>query len=403
MGVLLASGWGFSIPPAGSAQTQPSTPSAGVRPIGTIKAIENNTITLTTDSGPELQVLVQDSTRLLRIEPGQKDLKGATPVQLQDLQGGDRILVRGAASGGNAVTATAVILMKRAAIEQKQQQEQEDWQRRGVAGLVKTVDPAGGTLTISTSGAGGVKSMTVHVSKETVLRRYAPDSVRFNDAKPGPLAQMKPGDELRARGNRSADGSELAAEEIVSGSFRNIAGIISSVDQNTNEIMVVNPATKKPVRVKITADSELRKLPPPMAQMIAMRLKGPPAQIPGRSSGGRQAAPRAASGGHSAGEGSGGTGAGPNRETSHSGAPPDLQQLLSRLPPAKLADLQKGDAVMMVSTEGRNSGAVTAITLLAGVDAILSAAPGGSGTMLLSAWSLGGSAAAETGTGTETK
>ena len=389
MGVLLASGWGFSIPPAGSAQTQPSTPSAGVRPIGTIKAIENNTITLTTDSGPELQVLVQDSTRLLRIEPGQKDLKGATPVQLQDLQDGDRILVRGAASGGNAVTATAVILMKRAAIEQKQQQEQEDWQRRGVAGLVKTVDPAGGTLTISTSGTGGVKSMTVHVSKETVLRRYAPDSVRFNDAKPGPLVQMKPGDELRARGNRTADGSELAAEEIVSGSFRNIAGIISSVDQNTNEIMVVNPATKKPVRVKITADSELRKLPPPMAQMIAMRLKGPPAQVPGRSSGGRQAAPRPASGEHPAGERSGGaTVAGPNGETSHSGAPPDLQQLLSRLPPAKLADLQKGDAVMIVSTQGNGSGEVNAITLLAGVEPILTASPGATQALMLSPWSL---------------
>lgn len=302
------------------------------------------------------------------------------------------------------MTATAVILMKRAAIEQKQQQEQEDWQRRGVAGLVKAVDPAGGTLTISTNGKGGVKAMTVHVSKDTVLRRYAPDSVRFNDAKPGALVQMKPGDELRARGNRNADGSELTAEEIVSGSFRNIAGIISSVDRSANEIIVVDPATKKPLRVKITADSELRKLPPQMAQMIAMRLKGPPAQAPGHSGGGRQAAPRPASGEHQAlGQSGGAPGAGPKGETSHSSAPPDLQQLLSRLPPGKLADLQKGDAVMMVSTEGRNSGAVTAITLLAGVEAILSAAPGGSGTMLLSAWSLGGSAAAETGAGTETR
>jgi len=69
--------------------------------------------------------------------------------------------------------------------------------------------------------------------------------------------------------------------------------------------------------------------------------------------------------------------------------PPDLQRMLSRLPNSTLADLQKGDAVMIVSTEGGNSDAVTAITLLAGVEAILTAAPNRSASTLLSPWSLG--------------
>src|SRR5690242_16608274 len=84
LAALLASGFAFANAQASLAQTQSPPPAAGVRPIGTIKAIQAETITLTTDAGPELQVQVQDSTRLLRIEPGQKDLKGATPVQLQD-------------------------------------------------------------------------------------------------------------------------------------------------------------------------------------------------------------------------------------------------------------------------------------------------------------------------------
>ena len=65
------------------------------------------------------------------------------------------------------------------------------------------------------------------------------------------------------------------------------------------------------------------------------------------------------------------------------------------MPATTLAELQKGDAVMIVSTEGTDSGAVTAITLLAGVDAILTAAPNQSASTLLSPWSLNASGGEE--------
>ena len=70
------------------------------------------------------------------------------------------------------------------------------------------------------------------------------------------------------------------------------------------------------------------------------------------------------------------------------GGPPDIQQILNRMPPASLTDLQKGDVVMIVSTEGDGVGAVNAITLLAGVEPILTAAPNASQAMMLSPWSL---------------
>src|SRR5579859_4941072 len=81
---------------AASALGQTATaPGNANRAIGTITAISGNTVTLKTDSGTETSVTVQDSTRVVKTAPGQKDLKDATPIHLQDLQVGDRALVRG--------------------------------------------------------------------------------------------------------------------------------------------------------------------------------------------------------------------------------------------------------------------------------------------------------------------
>lgn len=74
----------------------------------------------------------------------------------------------------------------------------------------------------------------------------------------------------------------------------------------------------------------------------------------------------------------------------------DLQQIISRMPAATISDLQKGDAVMLVGTEGSSS-EVTAITLLAGVEPILQGSPTGAAS-ILSPWSLSGAPGGEAGT-----
>ncbi len=378
-------------------QQQSAAPATSARQLGTIKAIKGTTITLTTDAGAGIDVLVQDTTRIVRVEPGQQDLKGATLMQLKDLQVGDRILVRGQPStDAKSFTAIGIIAMKHSDVEAKQQHQREDWQKRGIGGLVSGVDPATGTVTIGVGAPGAAAQIAVHTTEHTVIRRYAPDSVKFDDAKPGTLDEIKPGDQLRARGNRSTDGSEFAAEEIVTGSFRNIAGTISSIDPAANTVSVIDLITKRPVVVKISAESQVRKLAPETAQRIAMRLKasaaGGAAGAPGDAAGaGAQPQPNAPSNSSpsnpaalsATGHGGGNPQAGGARST-------DLQQLLNRMPPATVADLQKGDAVMIVSTEGTASGQVTAITLLAGVEPILTAAPRGAQAMMLSPWTLGG-------------
>ena len=92
---------------------------------------------------------------------------------------------------------------------------------------MKSIDPAAGTISVSTGGL-AAKIVSVHVAPNTIIRRYAPDSVKFDDARISTLAQMNAGDQLRARGDRSPDGNDFTAQEIVSGTFRNLAGTVVS-------------------------------------------------------------------------------------------------------------------------------------------------------------------------------
>jgi hypothetical protein len=373
------------------AQTAPQTPAAQAKAVGQIKSISGNTLTLTTDDGKNVSVSLADGVRVVRIAPGQTDLKNATAITPQDLQVGDRVLVRGKASDDTkSLTASAVIVMKGSDVAAKQQQEKDDWQKRGIGGLVSEVDPAAGTVTISVTTLAGSKKVLIQTNKKTVIRRYAPNSVKFDDAKASKLADIHPGDQVRARGNKNADGTEFAAEEIVSGNFRNIAGTITAVNAGDNSLTVMDLLTKKPVVVQVSADSQLRKLPQMMAQRIAMRLKGqtPEGQ---QAAGGAPANAAAANPAGGAPPGAPG-GAGGYGGAAGRGGGGDLQQMLSRLPAMKVDDFQKGDAVILVSTEGTDS-AVTAITLVGGVEPILTAAPKGGQAMVLSPWSLGGGAA----------
>ncbi|MGA8150922.1 MAG: hypothetical protein WB952_08230 [Terriglobales bacterium] len=345
--------------------------------MGTAKAVSGNLITLATDNGVVLNIQVEDSTRIVRIAPGQKDLKDAVPLQLQDLQVADRMLVRGKlAEDGKSIVAASVIVIKEGDIAARQEQERQDWQKRGVGGLVTAVDAGSGTITIST-GVGAGKTLAVHTSKGTIVRRYSPDSVRFDDAKPATVGEVRTGDQLRARGAKSSDGGEMTAEEIVFGTFRNIAGTVISTDGANNSLSILDLLTKKPMTLKITGDSQLHSLPPMVAQRIAARLKGGTAGEGGSPSGAaKQAAEQHPSGG------------------GRPGGPPDFQQMLNHMPVVALSDLQKGNAVIIVATEGTANSQPSAITLLTGVEPILTASPDGNrAAMLLSPWNLSGAGA----------
>jgi hypothetical protein len=197
--------------------------------------------------------------------------------------------------------------------------------------------------------------------------------VKFEDAKPGTLAQIQVGDQLRVRGAKSDDGSSLQAEEVVSGSFKNLAGLIGTVDAAGGTLTLKDLATKKMVTVKITDNSSLKALPPQAAARFAARAKG-----------------AAGAGGGSQGGGPANGGDGGRAEGRAAGA--DLSQLVSRLPSQTIGDLKAGDAVMIVASQpDPANGNVTCVTLLSGVEPILAATPSGGPALTLSPWSLGGS------------
>jgi Domain of unknown function (DUF5666) len=378
---------------------------------GTIKSIDGSTLVVSPDSGADVTVTTASNTRVLRVEPGAKDLKSAQPYELSGLKVGDHVLAYGRdiAPDAKVFPAGILVVMKSEDVKAKQARDVAGWTARGTGGIVTATDAAAGTITISTRTATGTKPVIITTTKSTVLRRYAPDSTKFDDAKVAPFSVIVVGDQLRAKGTKNDDGTQFAADEVVSGHFQNLAGLVVSVDAAAKTVSVTDLIAKKIVTVKVTDQTNLRKLNPQMAQVIAARFKGATAGGAAGGSGAAGANGGAAAGGGAtggagnaqanggatgsavgdAGAGAGGPGAGGAGRGARAG---DFQALLARLPELTLNDFAKGDAVMIVGTSGTDDSAVTAITMLGGVEALMSAPAGASAASqaLLSPWSLGG-------------
>jgi len=345
------------------------TPPAAITQLGTVKTVTPTSLTITPDAGGEATIQLDTTTRIVAIPPGEKDLTKAVTLQTGDLQTGDRVRVKSRMQGdGKSMVAVSVIAIKQTDLAARRKNEMQEWQR-GVGGLVKSVDPGTRTVTISSLSA-ATKDMKIVLLPNATLRRYAPGSIRFDDAKPSTLDEIHPGDQLRARGTRSADGTEFTAQEIVTGAFRNLSGVLSSVDAAAGTLTFQDLATKKTISVVVNKDSQLKKIPEMLAQRLAMRLKGGTQEGQGAT---QQSPMRPSSAEGSARSASGGG---------------DLSQMLSRLPSAGISDLQKGDAVLIVASQESATTKPTVITLLSGVEPILSASPNGGGASLLTPWTL---------------
>lgn len=355
---------------------------AAPRQSGTVKSTSDTGFVVTTTAGQDVTVVVPATAKVLIVPPGSKDLTAATAGSNSDVQPGDRALVTGTAGdSGSTLNAVRVILMKSSAIAETHAAEEAAWAHGG-GGIVKSVDRSGNTLVISS----GLRTVTVTTTPATIVRRYSGGSVRFEDAVKSDLASIQPGDQLRVRGARSADGATIAADEIVTGSFKNYSGLLTAVDATAGTVTLKDLATKKVVTVALTSNSDVRRLPPMAAQMIAARMRG------GANASG---APGAAGAGQRPGAGGPPPGAGDSQSPAAGArrAGMDLSQMLSRLPTETIAGLKPGDAVMIVATSSSGpSGQSSAVTLLAGVESILTA-PAGEG-MTLSPWSMGGGEAA---------
>ncbi len=431
--------WCLLLVPALAYAQQADAPKSQLgRVIGavTVKDPSGKQLTVKSDAGADYTVALDEKTLYLRVPPGEKDLKKATKIASGDVKVGDRVMARGTVSEEQkSVPAVSVIVMTKEDLAQKQQREQAEWQTRGAAGVVKSVNAASGEIVVSSNARPGVSSLTTIVAGPNAkVRRYAQDSVRFADAKPAAIADIQPGDLLRSRGEKAADGTRLEAEDLVFGTFRTIAGTVISVDAASQELKLTDLETKKPVTIKLNANSQLKQLSPMVATLLARRLNpsyqaaaggpggpgGPAGFRPGAAGPGGPGAPAAAATqGHGAPGGTyhggaipdgapasggpaaaihdssrkAGTGAAPEagagdrpRMGMGGGGGGGIEQMLERLPAFTLADVKPGDPLIISTTARAGAPVANATTILAGVEPILRAAP--TGSLNMGSWSL---------------
>lgn len=374
--------------------------------LGEVTAVDPATkqVTIKSDAGASTTVTFDDKTHFMKLAPGEKDLKKATDIEMSTLAVGDRALARvRKLDGSNTAPATTVVVMTKAEITKHQEANLAEWQKNGIMGTVTVVNPATKEVTLKAQGA-DAKQVVIEPSTTVSVRRYAPDSIRFSDAKPSSMAEIKAGDTVRVLGAKSEDGARVKPEEIVYGTFTRQVGTILSVDAANHTVRMTDLATKKPLTVKINDNTVVKKLSPMMAGMLARSLQGnrggaapggegaaggPPAGAGRPPMGQGQQAQRQgnAGGGPGGGMGPGGPGGG----MGPGGGRMDPARMIERAPVITLADLKAGDAIFVSSSAGSDPSSVTAISLIAGVEPMLTApaaSGGGRQSALDGAWSL---------------
>ncbi len=337
-------------------------------------------IVLETKDGA-IEVALTDKTQFKRIPPENPILPAAVASSFNEIEVGDKLLVTGTVSEDKkSVPAKAVYLLSKSDIAQRNAKEQEKWKTRGISGQIKVINPQTKEIIVTVRGIGNSTDVTVTPKDNAKLLRYAPDSVSYNEAKLSPFTDLKSGDMIRAYGEKSADGSTLKAEEVVTGAFQTIAGTITAINAEKNEITINDLQTKKDVTITLGKNTVAKQFPAEMAQRMAMMQmmqarggaqagQGGAMRPPQNSQAGGQTQPPsrpAGQEGQPAGENRMGQGGG-----MRGGNGGSIDDMLERFPNITVADLKVGEMVAVSSTKGTGLENVTAIKLLSGVEPFL--------------------------------
>ncbi len=385
---------GFGFGAFGQTPTPQTTP-AIVSLVGEVKAIDATAkqIVLRADSGVISTINLSDKTQYKRLPPGETTLAKATDITLTDVGPGDRVLAQWRA-GADVKTAPSprVVVMNKADLTKKQDQERAQWRRRGVSGIVISVNASTQEITVSSrSLMGAPQSVIIPVTDKVLMRRYAPDTIpKYSEAKPSKFEEVKVGDQLRALGDKSTDGTHLTAEEVLFGTFKIVGGTVTAIDSAANQIKINDLSTKKPLTIVLKPDSVLRRFPENAAMMFGGGGgPGGPGAGAGPGAGGQGGAgqkPAGAGPGTPGATGQGGAGqkpagvgpggpqgAGPGGPQGGGmrGGGGNMADLLERLPTISINELKVGDTIIMSSLPGSDPTQFTAISLVSGIEPLL--------------------------------
>ncbi len=329
--------------------------------LGVVSEIQLNgtQVIVKTAAGNDVTVTISERTQFMRIPPGEKTKDKFIQITGSDFGVGDSVFARGRISEDRKLLpALEFYVMSKSDISEKRERDRDEWRKRGIVGPITALNAETKEITVNARSPEGPKPVVITTKSETEFRRYAPDSVRFSDAKSSSFAELTVGDQLRALGTRSTDSTHFTPEEIVSGSFQTIGAKVTSITPESNEIKVSDLQSNQPITVMVSKDSKLRQLTPEV--IAALTPSGPPA------SGGT--APPAPS-------------PSPSPSPASTGTPPakggDLQEMFEKLPALKIQDLKPGDVILISSTKGVDPTRMTAIALVNGVGPLLSSGPAG--------------------------
>ena len=339
---------------------------------GDVVSVSESKIVLKTKDG-DVEAVISASTDFKRVPPENPVLKAAVASQLSDISEGDKLLITGVFGDDKKVLpARAVYLMSKSDIAQKNAKETERWATRGISGRVASVNPSTNEVTIEVRGLMNSTSVVVTPKGDAIFKRYKPDSVRYSEAVESSIIDIKPGDMLRAVGDRGAEGASFAAEEILTGAFQTIAGTVKSVDAEKGEVIVTQAGTTTDLTIAITPNSAVKRFPEEMAMRLAggMFPGGAPGQGGARPAGGNPAGGQAAGGQRPAGGAPAQGQGGPGRMMG-GGARGGIDDMFERFPTIAITDLKPGDVVAVSSSKNGNAQRVNAIKLLAGVEPFL--------------------------------
>jgi hypothetical protein len=378
---VVALGFAMSAP-GQTPTTSPTTPVvSGV--IGEVKAIDAtaNQIVVRADNSVIHTVNLSAKTQYKRMPIGEKSLTKATDITLTDVGPGDRVWARWRPGADQKTEPTPqLVVMSKADITKLQEQDRAQWRRRGVSGIVASVNASTQEITVSSrSLMGAPQAVIIPVTDKVLMRRYPPDTIpKYSEAKPSKFEEVKVGDQLRALGDKSTDGTHLTAEEVVFGTFKIVGGTVTAIDAATNQIKITDLTTKKPLTIILKPDSVLRRFPENAAMMFGGGggPGGPGAGAPGGAgqkpagvgAGSPGATGQTGAGQKPAGAGPGGA-QGPGRGGPGGGG--NMADLLERLPTITINELKVGDTIIMSSLQGSDPTQFTAISLVSGIEPLL--------------------------------
>jgi hypothetical protein len=357
-------------------QTPSASPGATATPaisgvLGEVKAIDGtaNQIIVRSDNGVLATVNINDKTQYKRMPLDAKTLDKATVITLAEVGQGDRVWARWRTGADQKTIPTAqLIVMSKADLAKKQEQERAEWRRRGVSGIVASVNASTQEITVSSrTMAGAAQAVVIPVTDKVMMRRYPPDTIpKYSEAKPSKFEEVKIGDQLRALGDKSPDGARLTAEEVVFGTFKIAGGTVTAIDAAAGQIKINDLQTKKPLTIIVKTESVLRRFPEGGGMMLAGMGGGGAAPAGGGQGAQQPQGPRPQGSGTPGSAPGGPQGGGPRP-----GAGGNMADLLERLPIISISDLKVGDTIIMSSLQGADPTQLTAISLVTGIEPLL--------------------------------